>query len=249
MKYRTGFVTNSSSSSSIIVTLKGRQNENHIKFSFDEPGYWSFDSFLGFDSRNIDYNDLVSYLVNARLGEMFYEVYEKKNHNVELTKVLGISNNGGYILETNLLVMLGLTIGTKYREQYEYLRDLHNAKNTFCRNYDDFVKHPIWGLLADGKIDPKDIQYLKEERDFRYSDGEESSRTIVEVGALKIEQRTKGIDYSETNDEEYDFCDEDFDEFDYSFFAKPKNVSKNKKVIIEEEKTEEEDELDSIFFF
>lgn len=248
MKYRTGFVTNSSSSSSIVVTLKGKRNEYSIKFSFEEPGYWSFDPFLGFDSKNFDYDNIISYLVNARLGELFYEVYEKKNSNSELLKVLGISSEGGYILETDLLVMLGLSVGTKYYEQYEYLRDLNNASNTHCRNYDDFVKHPIWDLLGNGKIDSKDIQYIKEEREFQYSDGQDSSKTIVDVSELRVEQRTTGIDYSGM-DEEDDNYDEEYEEFDYSFFAKSKNLDENKKVIIEKEQNDEEDELDSLFFF
>lgn len=65
MKYRQDFVTNSSSSSSVVLSLRTNSDIKVIQFQFDEPGYWVIPSLKVNDKNNVsdEFVDLTQYLV------------------------------------------------------------------------------------------------------------------------------------------------------------------------------------------
>jgi hypothetical protein len=180
MKYRIDFVTNSSSSSSVVVRIKTKNNDHYIKY---DVGIYT----EGFNAIEPKYNQIIGALITAKQIEIiskFDLIYTKP----KLVEISGLNNVGLFREEIEKYIQANrrnsLVEPLKQLIELEDINKLYKASS-----YEDFLLSPIWGHL---KVDnPSSITLIEELIKIDGDDYKEKFLTKVDPINLKIIKKSK----------------------------------------------------------
>jgi hypothetical protein len=172
MKYRTDFVTNSSSSSSVVICLEAKESTVHrihydLEFSTE-----------GFNVTGESYEAIMFNLVNSEMLSLItskgLENYKGKKVMVELSGC-----NDIYVDESEIIEF----IKAKKYEGFEKLIELARCQKKLVNTYEEFLAHPYWKIV--GINSPEKILKIQEELTIDYGDGRTKDETKIDLKKLR----------------------------------------------------------------
>ena len=178
MKYRIDFVTNSSSSSSVVVTIKMKNGlTKFINYSLD---FYT----EGLNATKAKYDQIIGAIANAKQIEII-KSHELEDGDVEYCEISGL--NDVYLdreeIDSYLVIQLNGSL-VAYFKQLIKLEEIKETKG--INDYADFLNSPIWGII--GISNPKDITAIEEEIDAFSDEGNEKITTTVDPIKLKLKK-------------------------------------------------------------
>lgn len=196
MKYRIDFVTNSSSSSSVVVTIK-------MKKGLTETINYSLDIYTeGFNATQAKYDRILCTLANAKQIEIIRS-QELDDGDQEYCEISGL-NDVFLDREKIDLYLINQPNGSlvTYFNQLIKLEEIKESKG--INDYNDFLNSPIWGII--GISNPKDITSIEEGIDTSSDYGNEKITTTVDPIKLKLKTKTvmESFDDEEEGDDDSD---------------------------------------------
>ncbi len=203
MKYRIDFVTNSSSSSSVVLVFKMKDK------AIVEINYEVEHLFVGgIKEKHKSYNEIIEAIILSKQFELISNVLEPEEFNYGYidggqTPVLFMDNIQQYISENHKdEIDAALTAVVALEE----------LKQDICINsYEEFISFPVWEYLDINK--PTNIHQIIEETTDQTDDGDYIHEIVIEPESLNVESKTISPSFYEEEDD-YDEEEDDYDEDD-----------------------------------
>ena len=177
MKYRIDFVTNSSSSSSVVVTIKTKTSDYTINYSLDH--YTE-----GLNAIEPKYDQIIQALITARQ----IEIINKFDLLFKVPKLVEISGlQSVYIFEKEIENYIQNNPTDPLSEALKHivkLDDIYDSEQV--STYNDFLNSSLWELL--NIQDPKSITMI-EEKFGSYGGYEQKNVTKIDPVRLKIKKK------------------------------------------------------------
>lgn len=197
MKYRVDFVTNSSSSSSVIIQVKSKSKVVHtISYDIDilteslngaEKSYQSIiDTLIN--------SEMIGVICNNNLiSQGFVEISGLKDVHLFEDKISDyLKENQDYIVEI-----------------LKKLLEFKKIRQKSVETFDDFIKHPYWDIIG---VNSTSIEKIKESLSISGDDVTENIKTELDLKNLRVQKEkiSEEQTYFDEDDEE-DFYDDDFE--------------------------------------
>lgn len=215
MKYRIDFVTNSSSSSSVVVKIimKDGKNEN-----FNYRLMWGSDENKFHNLNQPSYKDIHETLVKSLIFKLFDEWSDRANYQA-VDKFLTID------LENNIYVNRDAVNGVidqisisdnkeSSSKEVVLLSKLDKLLSQSINSYEDLSGSKVWELLG---LKNGDVKTIYEEDESTY-DETFIDKTFIDVENLTIQKKNEYISFEDEQAlwEENNYDDEDYDNDDDS---------------------------------
>lgn len=208
MKYRTDFVTNSSSSSNIILRMVSNRGSRIISYDFQEPGFWRikpFSSSATFDLERLtdvgpdifslpntqtsesilSYQGIYDHLILAKLRSIFHSIYNNPDLN-EIGKFMAMTHAGTiYIDKARLDKYDSKKQSTEGKEIVSLLKCIVEAHKTPVNTFDE-LNHSILTNIFSLDADEVIKQFEERSGDGIYDEYSNSETSIVDVQELKL---------------------------------------------------------------
>ena len=175
MKYRTDFVTNSSSSSSVVINIKSKSETIHT-ISYD----------IGIYTENLNvvkktYQSIMSILVNSEMIGIIC------NNSLDRSEYLEISGTNDVYLDKEKIMKYLKSHSDKTSSNLEKLLKLQELMDLPVDTYEGFIGHPYWDFI--GVYSAKEIQRINEVLTVSGDDYPYTIKTNVSVKQLKDNQK------------------------------------------------------------
>lgn len=173
MKYRIDFITNSSSSSSVLISFKkGNKEESFV--SLDQEIYLRS---IG-DSAG-SYQSLLNRLADFKMMEIIVDKKVPQSGDQWLTEISG--SGDVYLPQDRIDEFKKKNPSSEIILYLDQLKALEKAKKVKVDDYKSFVNHPLWALM--GVSEPSNISIIIE--NFNLS-GDYNENIIAEINPKNL---------------------------------------------------------------
>lgn len=207
MKYRTDFVTNSSSSSSVVVNLDFGNESRIIEYHFEEPGFYSFEALSSHDVKS--YQNLLEYLMNALISEQLSKIIDidysmRDFDSILFFRIANITLSGEVVINIEMFKDNQDLFNNIYLHKIKKLIEIFiDIVSNSIFNYDSFSNSKIWEFDLFSNLDPKNLRNINESIENQADIYRDYISTRINVIDLKVSTNNNEYIYDEF-DGDYD---------------------------------------------